>query len=131
MGDGKRKKSSALNVRPGVEGGHDGLPGGADKRPGEISNGTPDLTCDAYVAGIRSGDRTVLARAITLIESNAPAHQEQAQAVLAALLPGTESAIRVGVTGVPGAGKSTLIETLGCRAGDGQIAAEHRLLDPR
>jgi LAO/AO transport system kinase len=72
-----------------------------------------ELTTAQYVEGVVGGDRAVLARAITLIESNAPAHQETAQAVLAALLPLRRTAMRVGITGVPGAGKSTLIETLG------------------
>lgn len=64
-------------------------------------------------AGVRAGDRGVLARAITLVESNAPRHQDDAQALLEALLPEAGGALRVGVTGVPGAGKSTLIEALG------------------
>jgi LAO/AO transport system kinase len=64
-------------------------------------------------AGVRAGDRGALARAITLIESNASHHIDDAQALLAALLPGAGGALRVGVTGAPGAGKSTLIEALG------------------
>jgi LAO/AO transport system kinase len=73
------------------------------------------LSTKSYVQGVESGDRSVLARAITLIESNAPTHQERAQEVLKELLPRTGGSTRVGVTGVPGAGKSTFIETLGCR----------------
>ncbi|MFQ5650858.1 MAG: methylmalonyl Co-A mutase-associated GTPase MeaB [bacterium] len=71
------------------------------------------LSTADYVAGIEHGDRTILGRAITLIESNAPAHLQQAQEVLTQLLPRSGNSIRVGITGVPGAGKSTLIETLG------------------
>jgi LAO/AO transport system kinase len=56
----------------------------------------------------------VIARAITLVESNAPAHQALAQELLAKLLPHTGGARRVGITGIPGAGKSTFIEALGC-----------------
>ncbi|MAU01050.1 MAG: methylmalonyl Co-A mutase-associated GTPase MeaB [Anaerolineaceae bacterium] len=73
------------------------------------------LTTEAYVQGVLAGDRMILARAITLVESNAPRHFEQAQKVLAQLLPHTGQSIRVGITGVPGAGKSTLIETLGLK----------------
>src|SRR4030088_1047722 len=58
-------------------------------------------------------DGAALARAITLIESRKPAHQEMARALMQAVLPQTGKAIRVGITGVPGVGKSTLIDTLG------------------
>ena len=71
------------------------------------------LSVDEHVAGVLAGDRTVLARTITLVESNAPAHFDKAQEVLRRLLPHTGNAVRVGITGVPGAGKSTLIEALG------------------
>lgn len=71
------------------------------------------MTADEYVAGVLSGDRTLLARAVTLIESNAPAHQELAQQVLTELLPRRQASVRVGITGVPGAGKSTFVEAVG------------------
>ncbi len=77
------------------------------------SAGEADLTLDDYVAGVLRGDRRLLAKAITLVESNAAHHQAIAQEMLARLLPHTGRAIRVGVSGVPGAGKSTLIEALG------------------
>ncbi|MBU0742755.1 methylmalonyl Co-A mutase-associated GTPase MeaB [bacterium] len=71
------------------------------------------LSLDDYVAGVEACDRAVLGRAITLIESSRADHQSLAQQVLAALLPRTGGAHRVGLTGVPGAGKSTLIDALG------------------
>ena len=73
------------------------------------------LSLDDYFNGVRGGDLGVLARAITLIESNSPAHQELAQTLLTRLLPFTGGAMRVGITGIPGAGKSTFIECLGTR----------------
>ena len=62
---------------------------------------------------IRDGDRVALARAITLVESAKPEDQARAEALLDQLLPSTGKSIRVGISGVPGAGKSTLIDQLG------------------
>lgn len=67
------------------------------------------------LAGVRAGDRGVLARAITLAESTLPEHHALAASVLTELMPHTGKAIRVGITGVPGVGKSTFIEELGTR----------------
>lgn len=63
--------------------------------------------------GVLAGQRRALAKAITLIESTRHDHQERAQHLLSALLPHTGKAIRIGISGVPGAGKSTFIEALG------------------
>lgn len=72
------------------------------------------LDIQALSAGVRAGDRAALARAITLVESNAPQHQAAAQDLLAVLLPHSGESIRIGITGVPGAGKSTFIDSFGC-----------------
>jgi LAO/AO transport system kinase len=77
-----------------------------------------DLTPLATLeAGIRSGDRAMLARAITLVESRNPTHRRHAKALLEAVLPAADPvhspARRIGITGVPGVGKSTLIDGLG------------------
>ena len=66
-----------------------------------------------YISGILSGDRTMLARAITLAESSNRDHSRLAQDVLQGVLPKTGGALRVGITGVPGVGKSTTIDQLG------------------
>ncbi len=119
MSNGQRSASSeempfGLSVVEGVTGGHDGLPGQQVNAPAAPPPPRRRLlTLEEYVAGVRGGDRSVLARAITLIESNAPAHMTLAQEVLRALLPYTGGALRVGITGVPGVGKSTFIEALG------------------
>lgn len=68
---------------------------------------------EELVEGVKANDRVKLARTITLIESNAPAHHQRAQEALQRLLPDTGTSLRIGITGVPGAGKSTFIEALG------------------
>jgi LAO/AO transport system kinase len=73
----------------------------------------PRLNLDDFVAGIRACDRTVLGRAITLVESNAAADQTLAQDLLVRILPDTGKALRVGISGVPGVGKSTFIDAFG------------------
>lgn len=71
----------------------------------------PDVR--ALAKGVLDGSRTVLARAITLVESHRPDHRQAAQQLLMELLPHAGGAHRVGISGVPGVGKSTFIETLG------------------
>ena len=75
-------------------------------------------SADAYVSGILDGDRVTLSQAITLLESTRPDHRETAQTVVEACLSHSGDSIRVAVTGVPGVGKSTFIETLGQRLVD-------------
>jgi LAO/AO transport system kinase len=70
-------------------------------------------TVDELVAGVRRGDRALLGRAITLIESTSARHENEAQELLQRILPFTGMARRLGITGVPGVGKSTFIDTLG------------------
>lgn len=80
-------------------------------------------TLEDMISGIESRDRAVLGQAITLLESRAPAHQAQAHELLSRLMSRTGNAIRVGVSGLPGAGKSTLIERLGLNL----VNAGHRV----
>ena len=81
------------------------------------------LPLDVYARGVLTRDRTVLAQAVTLVESAAAADGELAQSLLQQLLPHTGRAVRVGITGVPGVGKSTLIDELGMRL----LAQGHRV----
>jgi len=71
------------------------------------------LSVDDYVKGILEGNRVILSRAVTLIESVKPEHHELAQQIILKCLPYSGKSIRMGITGVPGAGKSTFIEALG------------------
>ncbi|HWA87159.1 MAG TPA: methylmalonyl Co-A mutase-associated GTPase MeaB, partial [Opitutus sp.] len=88
------------------------------------------LKLEEFVEGVLGRDANVLARAITLIESNAPRHQVQAQELLAKLLPYTGGARRIGITGIPGAGKSIFIEALGCRLVDRGLRVAVLAVDP-
>ncbi|MEU9402742.1 methylmalonyl Co-A mutase-associated GTPase MeaB [Streptomyces sp. SID4985] len=71
------------------------------------------MELDAYVKGVLDGKRAVVARAITLVESTRPQHRSLAQELLTELLPHSGRARRIGVSGVPGVGKSTFIDAFG------------------
>ena len=97
---------SALNVTEGVE----------EKpvvNPYFVRKKRRQMTTDEYVAGILDGNITILAQAITLIESNNPVHYAQAQEIIERCLPHSGKSVRIGITGVPGAGKSSFIEAVG------------------
>ena len=70
-------------------------------------------SAQAYIKGVRECNRRMLAKTITLVESSLPAHQELAATILDRMLPYTGKALRLGISGVPGVGKSTFIENLG------------------
>lgn len=80
-------------------------------------------TADDYFDDLRDGDRGALSQAITLLESTRPDHRETARTLVDRCLPHAGDSLRVAITGVPGAGKSTFIETLGTRL----VEAGHRL----
>ncbi|MFL5999424.1 MAG: methylmalonyl Co-A mutase-associated GTPase MeaB, partial [Streptomyces sp.] len=71
------------------------------------------IDLDAYVKGVLDGKRAIVARAITLVESTHPKHRSLAQELLTELLPHSGRARRIGVSGVPGVGKSTFIDAFG------------------
>ena len=106
----KPEKKSALRVNKGVD-----KPASFNPEAAlHFQKGQPQLLlADEYVEGIRAGNRTVLSKAITLVESALPKHQSIAQEVIEKCLPYTGNSIRMGITGVPGVGKSTFIEALG------------------
>ncbi len=81
------------------------------------------LSIEGYVEGILSQNRTILSQAITLIESSLHKHQEIAQQIIEKCLPYTGKSVRVGITGVPGVGKSSFIEVLGMSI----ISKDHKL----
>lgn len=80
-------------------------------------------TADEYVAGILDGNITILSQAVTLVESSLHEHQEVAQEIIEKCLPHAGKSVRVGITGVPGAGKSTSIDSFGMHL----INAGHKL----
>lgn len=83
----------------------------------------PPVNLDELADGVRRRDRALLGRAITLVESSRPDHRDTARRLLERLRPEAGDALRIGISGVPGAGKSTFIEALGCRL----IDRGHRL----
>lgn len=111
MNENNGTEESALFVMDGVMGGHDGLTKISPKKFRKKRDDKLDIL--KLAADIRSGNRIALSRAITLVESSNSEHKEQAQKLLQELLPYTGNSIRIGITGVPGAGKSTFIESFG------------------
>jgi len=99
-----------LKVNSGIEQPPVVNPNGVEK---QIRKHRKILTVDNYVNGILEGNRMILSRAVTLIESVKPEHQHLAQEIIVRCLPYSGKSVRIGITGVPGAGKSTFIEALG------------------
>ena len=106
----KDKYKSALHVQDGVE------------QPSQVNeeflknfkhNRPANLSVQDYLQGILSGNRVILSKAITLIESSKKEHQELAQEIIEKCLPHSGKSFRLGITGVPGVGKSTFIEAIG------------------
>src|SRR5512133_1746687 len=108
--DKKPEFKSALQVK-------EGIPQPPSINPAVLTKSVrrrkKKYSADEFVSGILSGDRTILSQAITLVESSLPEHYEAAQTIIEKCLPFSAKSIRIGITGVPGAGKSTFIETFG------------------
>ncbi|WP_216828386.1 methylmalonyl Co-A mutase-associated GTPase MeaB [Alkalihalobacterium elongatum] len=103
----------ASHYLKGTEGGHDGMTSNKKAVAGNSYPRRRQLSVDDYVKGVLAGNRAIIAQAITLVESNSQKHIQLGQEVLKKLMPYTGNSIRIGFTGVPGAGKSTLIEAFG------------------
>jgi len=97
---------SALEERPGID-----QP--VSVNPNLVRRKRRELSLDEYVQGVVKGDWVILSRAITMIESARPEHLEMAQAIIERCLPYSGNSLRIGITGVPGVGKSTFIEAFG------------------
>lgn len=107
----RSEQQSALFVMDGVKGGHDGMNYGTPRKFRKKQQDTLDVV--TLAEEVRAGNRISLSKAITLIESSNATHKQQAQNLLQELLPYTGRSIRIGITGVPGAGKSSFIEAFG------------------
>ena len=106
----KQNKNSALKVNKGIE-----QPSSLNPDAAKLYKSSKQelLSIEEYFDGIINENRTILSKAITLIESVLPDHQNIAQEIIEKCLPFSGNSIRVGITGVPGVGKSTFIESLG------------------
>jgi len=108
--DKKREFKSSLKV-------HQGIPQPPSINPDVLAKSgrkrRKKYSADEYVSGIIKGNRTILSQAITLVESSLPEHYETAQTIIEKCLPFSSRSVRIGITGVPGAGKSTFIEAFG------------------
>lgn len=128
MAETEKSKQSSMHVMRGIKSQHDGMGTAFVKK---FTKKQP-LTIDEnmYVNEIRNGSRLHLAKAITFIESTVSDQQEIGQKLLKRLLPFTGNSIRIGITGVPGAGKSTFIEAFGKMLGDSGFKVAVLAIDP-
>ena len=121
MKEKKKQSKSALNLMDGIE------------EPPQMNEdllkqmrkkkGSAEIDLDQLYQGIINGDRVLLSKAITLAESNLEQHQQAARTLVDRCLPHAGKSVRIGVTGVPGVGKSTFIEAMGMHL----IAAGHKI----
>jgi len=107
---GMEEHKKALKIQKGIEHPPNVNP---DVLSGKGNRKRKQYSVEEYVSGILSGDRTILSRAITLTESSLFEHHDTIQAIIEKCLPYSGRSVRIGITGVPGAGKSTFIESFG------------------
>ncbi len=110
MNEKDHTEESALRVNEGIDQPEAMNPEAARRFRDSISK---EHGLQAYVDGILAGNRAMLSKAITMVESSLPRHQALSQEIIAACVPHAGKSIRIGITGVPGVGKSTFIEALG------------------
>lgn len=105
-----KKHSTALNEREGIS----SVKNMSDEVVKKIKNSRKEkISVQKLTQQILNGDKTALSRGITLVESNQPKHQKQVNELIETCLPHANKSLRIGITGVPGVGKSTFIETFG------------------
>ncbi len=109
--EGKKPYKSALSVKAGCERASE--PTGKTIRNMRLNKKKQKYTAGEYVEAILSGDRNMLSRAITLVESSLSEHRQTGQEVIKKCLPHSSSSVRIGITGVPGVGKSSFVESFG------------------
>lgn len=110
MNDKELNEDSALRVNEGIDQPEAMNPEAARRFRDAIPR---ELDAGSYIQGILEGNRSILSKAITMVESALPRHQELAREIINACVPHAGRSVRVGITGVPGVGKSTFIEALG------------------
>lgn len=121
------RDETALHVMRGIESTHDGMVASSRKR---FVRKKRDVSIQPLIEDIEKGSRLQLARGITLLESTKPEDKQLGQEVLRQLLPKTGNCIRIGITGVPGAGKSTFIEAFGLMLAEAGFKVAVLAIDP-
>jgi LAO/AO transport system kinase len=111
--EGKEENHGSLKMSEGFEHPPNINPGVLGKA---VRKKRKKYSVEEYVTGIISGNTTILSQAITLVESCLPEHYDMSQEIIEKCLPAASKSLRIGITGVPGAGKSTFIETFGLYA---------------
>lgn len=123
----EKSKKSALSVSSGVK-----QPSSVNKQAFELASKRKkkQLSADAYVEGIKNQDLVILSQAITIIESSKPSHQKLGQEIIQKCLPFSGKSVRIGITGIPGVGKSTFIEEFGSQITDAGKRLAVLTIDP-
>lgn len=125
----KGGKEYTTNVMAGIKSKHDGIDDSSIKSK-YVPPKKPKLNEEDYINGILNKNLSIFSKAITLVESNSSAHIELAQKVIKRILPHTGKSIRIGITGLPGAGKSTFIEAFGSYLCDLGLKVAVLAIDP-
>ena len=122
--------TNAVSIRKGIENKHDGFNISDGRKPHSKKKVLPEPNITDYYKGVVARDRAILGKTLTLIESNSDHKFSLAQDILKSLIPLTSKSVRIGITGSPGVGKSTFIESFGMMLCDNGYRVAVLAIDP-